>query len=201
MSHAGARARKRATYADLEALPDRLVGEIMDGDLYATPRPRLRHARAAVWLDRRLGLPFDDGIGGPGGWWILIEPELHFGEDYVVPDLAGWRRERLPVVPDEAHLELAPDWICEIISQSTERIDRGLKLHIYAREGVQHLWLLNPDTRTLEVLRLHGEQWLVAAVHTEESVVRAEPFDAIEFDLSGLWGAPPKPTNPGVASL
>jgi Uma2 family endonuclease len=140
-------------------------------------------------------LPFDDGIDGPGGWWILIEPELHFGEDYVVPDLAGWRRERLPVVPDEAHLELAPDWICEIISQSTERIDRGLKIHIYAREGVRHLWLLNPDTQTLEVLRLHGEQWLVAAVHTGGAVVRAEPFDAIEFDLSGLWGTPPSPAE------
>ena len=182
------RARKRATYADIEALPDHVVGEILAGNLYASPRPRFRHARAAGWLDRRLGPPFDEGSGGPGGWWILIEPELHLGEDVVVPDLAGWRRERLPVFPDVAHLELAPDWICEILSPSTERIDRGLKLQIYAREGVSHLWLLNPDARTLEVFRLRGDEWVVSAVHTGETPVRAEPFEAMELDFKTLWG-------------
>lgn len=188
MSHSGARATRRATYADLEALPEQCVGEILLGDLYASPRPRLRHAQAAGWLDRRLGPPFDEGSGGPGGWWILIEPELHFGDDVVVPDLAGWRRERLPEVPDASHLELAPDWLCEIISPSTERIDRGLKLGIYAREKVPYVWLLNPDARTLEILKLQAEQWLVVAVHTGQSPVRAEPFDAVELDLAALWG-------------
>ena len=188
MSHPGARAPRPATYADIEALSDRFVGEILDGDLYASPRPRLRHARATGWLDRRLGPPFDEGSGGPGGWWILIEPELRLGEDYVVPDLAGWRRERLPVFPDAARLELAPDWVCEILSPSTERIDRGLKLRIYARERVSHLWLLNPDARTLEVFRLQGGEWMVAAVHTGETPIRAEPFEAIELDLATLWG-------------
>jgi Uma2 family endonuclease len=182
------RARKRATYADVEALPDHVVGEILAGDLYASPRPRFRHARAAGWLDRRLGPPFDEGSGGPGGWWIFIEPELHLGEDVVVPDLAGWRRERLPVFPDVAYLELAPDWICEILSPSTERIDRGLKLQIYAREGVPHLWLLNPDARTLEVFRLQGDEWVVSAVYTGETPMRAEPFEAMELDLKTLWG-------------
>jgi Uma2 family endonuclease len=182
------RARKRATYADIEALPDHVVGEILAGDLYASPRPRLRHAQATGWVDRRLGPPFHEGRGGPGGWWILIEPELHLGEDVVVPDLAGWRRERLPVIPDAAYLELAPDWVCETLSPSTERIDRGLKLRIYARERVSHLWLLNPETRTLEVLRLHGGDWVVAAVHTGETPVRAEPFDAVELDFKTLWG-------------
>ena len=110
MTHSGARVPKRATYADIEALPDHLVGEILDGELHASPRPGLRHAVAATRLTGRLSPPFDDGLGGPGGWWILIEPELHLGEDIVVPDLAGWRRERLPEIPDAPHLELAPDW-------------------------------------------------------------------------------------------
>lgn len=188
MSHQGVRAPRPATYADIEALSDRFVGEILDGELYASPRPRLRHSQATGWLDRRIGPPFHEGSGGPGGWWILIEPELRLGEDYVVPDLAGWRRERLPAIPDAARLELAPDWVCEILSPSTERIDRGLKLRIYARERVAHLWLLNPDTRTLEVLRLHGGDWLVVGVHTGENPVRAEPFEAIEIDLATLWG-------------
>ncbi|MGH9323926.1 MAG: Uma2 family endonuclease [Vicinamibacteria bacterium] len=191
MSHSSARVPRKATYADLEALSDRYIGEIVGGDLYASPRPRLRHAVAATRLTVRLGPPFDEGSGGPGGWWILIEPELHFGTDVVVPDLAGWRRERLPVVPDAAYLELAPDWVCEIVSPSTERIDRGSKLGIYARERVLHVWLLNPDAKTLEVLKLQGEQWLVAAVHTGASPVRAEPFDAVELDLAGLWGETP----------
>lgn len=187
MAPTGARARKRATYADIEALPDHLVGEILDGELYASPRPRLRHVMAATRLTGRLSPPFDDGHGGPGGWWILVEPELHLGEDVVVPDLAGYRRERLPEIPDAPHLELAPDWVCEIVSPSTERIDRGLKLGVYARETVPHVWLINPESRTLEVLRLQKQEWVIASVHTESDAVRAEPFDAVELDLGGLW--------------
>lgn len=188
MSHSGARSRKRATYADIAALPEHLVGEILDGELYASPRPRLPHAVAETRLVGELGPPFDWGRGGPGGWRILVEPELHFGEDVVVPDLAGWRRERLPTIPDQAYLELAPDWVCEILSPSTERLDRGLKLGIYASAQVQNAWLVNPSTETLEILRLQGEGWLVVAVHTGEATVRAEPFDAIELDLDVLWG-------------
>ena len=191
MSHSGARIPKRATYTDLETLPDHLVGEILDGDLYASPRPRLRHAVAGTHLAGELAPPFSIGRGGPGGWWILGEPELHLAEDVVVPDLAGWRRERLPVVPDEPFLGLAPDWICEILSPSIERIDRGLKLRTYAREHVAHVWLLNPSTETLEVLKVQGEQWLVVTVYTGGVRVRAEPFEAIELDLAGLWGSPP----------
>lgn len=188
MVQAEARARKPAKYADLLVLPDHVVGEILAGDLYASPRPRFRHARAAAWLDRRLGPPFDDGVGGPGGWWLLIEPEIHFADEVLVPDLAGWRRERLPVFPDVAYLELAPDWVCEILSPSTERIDRGLKMRSYAREGVADLWLCNPEARTLEVLHLQGEKWLVTAVYSGEEIVRVQPFDVIELDLASLWG-------------
>ena len=191
MSHTRAPVPKPATYADVEALPDHVVGEILDGELYASPRPRLRHAMAATRLTGRLSPPFDDGEGGPGGWWLLMEPELHLGEDVVVPDLAGWRRERLPAVPDEPYLELAPDWVCEILSPSTERIDRGLKLAIYAREKVPHAWLVNPATRTLEVLRLQGDERLIATVHSDADRLRAEPFDAIELDLASLWGETP----------
>ena len=187
MSQTGARVHKRATYADLEALPDHLVGEILGGDLHASPRPGLRHALAATRLTGRLSAVFDDGLGGPGGWCVLVGPELHLGEDVLVPDLAGWRRERVPAIPDEPHLTLAPDWLCEILSPSTERIDRGLKLRIYAREKVSHSWLVNPATRTLEVLRLEGEDWLIVSVYSEADAIRAEPFDAVEIDLAGVW--------------
>ena len=132
-------ARPRATYDDLLAIPDHLVAEILDGELHATPRPAIPHAVASSSLGVEIGGPFGTGRGGPGGWWILIEPEIHLAADVVVPDLAGWRRAKLPEMPRTAFLELAPDWVCEIVWPSTERIDRGKKLPIYAREGVSHL--------------------------------------------------------------
>src|SRR5581483_11745138 len=137
--------KKPATYDDLIRVPDGKVAEILDGELYATPRPAAHHARVASALGFELGVPFDAGRGGPGGWWILDEPELHLHADVVVPDLAGWRRERLPIIPDVAAFTLPPDWVCEVVSASTEGIDRGKKLAIYAREGVAHAWLLNPS--------------------------------------------------------
>ena len=179
--------KKPATYADLERVPAHLVAEILDGELYASPRPALPHAHAASVLGVDIGGPFHRGRGGPGGWWILYEPELHLGSNVLVPDLAGWRRERLPVVPDAPAMSLAPDWACEIISPSTEGMDRGLKLAIYAREGVPHLWLVNPKSRTLEVLSLANGRWTLLATHVGTALVRAEPFDVVELDLSALW--------------
>ena len=176
-----------ATYEDLCAVPDHKVAEILDGELTVSPRPALRHARASSRLSGILAPPFDIGSGGPGGWWILYEPELHLRDDVVVPDLAAWRRERLPFVPDAAYLTLAPDWACEVISPSTERIDRSRKMRIYAREGVQQLWLLDPLVRTLEVLWLENARWVVIATHGDRDIVRVEPFDAIEIGLSTLW--------------
>lgn len=176
-----------ATYQDLLDLPDHVVGEILGGELHVTPRPAIRHANAGSVLGGGLNSAFHQGRGGPGGWWILDEPELHLAEDVVVPDLAGWRRERLPHLPDEAYLMLAPDWVCEILSPSTERIDRLKKLRIYAREGVAHAWLVNPEARTLEVLGLDGGRWVLLATHGDEEVVRAEPFDAVEIELGRLW--------------
>lgn len=187
----------RATYEELCQVPDHKVAEILDGELIVTPRPALRHARASAGLGGHLWGPFQAGRDGPGGWWILFEPELHLSEDVVVPDLAGWRHARLPVVPDAAYLSLAPDWVCEVISPATERVDRSRKMRIYAREGVMHLWLLDPVIRTLEVLRLEREQWVLLGTHSEADVVSAAPFEAIEIDLSTLWPDPPATLSTG----
>ena len=185
-----------ATYEDLEKLPDHVVAEIVDGELHASPRPALRHARSASRLGSRLGPPFDEGRGGPGGWIILFEPELHFAGDVLVPDLAGWRQTRLPSVPNLAALTLAPDWVCEVLSPSTSALDRLKKLRIYARESVGHIWLIDPIARTLEVLRLENARWSILAVHGNDETVRAEPFEAIEIELPGLWPDPPDAPAP-----
>jgi Uma2 family endonuclease len=181
-------AKPRATYEDLAQLPEYLVGEVLDGELHASPRPSAPHALAASTLQSDLGTLFQRGRGGPGGWWILSEPELHFGDEVAVPDLAGWRRDRMPSVPNAAFLTLAPDWVCEVVSPSTERIDRVKKLPLYAREKVGYAWLVNPTTRTLEVLRNEGARWLVLASYAGDAWVRAEPFEAVELDLLALWG-------------
>jgi Uma2 family endonuclease len=180
--------KRPATYEDLLQVPSHRVAEIVAGELHVSPRPAFRHALAASRLGVELGGPFDRGRGGPGGWWILDEPELHLGEDVLVPDLAGWRRERMPELPDVAASALAPDWICEVVSPSTERLDRAKKMQVYAREKVAFLWLLNPRTRTLEVYRLSEGRWLLLATYEGAAGVRAEPFDAVELELSPLWG-------------
>lgn len=181
---------RRPTLADLHELPEHLVGEIVAGDLHASPRPAPRHANATSGLGAELWGAFHRGRGGPGGWWILDEPAAHLGADVLVPDLGGWRRERLPQLPEDAFFALSPDWVCEAVSASTERLDRSLKLPAYAREGVRHAWLLNPLARTLEVYRNENGLWVLLATHAGPAVVRAEPFDAIELDLAPLWGDP-----------
>ncbi|MEO8465483.1 MAG: Uma2 family endonuclease [Gammaproteobacteria bacterium] len=180
--------KKGATYDDLRDVPDHFVAEMFDGELYATPRPALRHARAASVLGAALMGPFDQGRNGPGGWLILDEPELHFGRDVLVPDVAAWRRERLPRLPPDAYLTLAPDWVCEVLSTSTEELDRGKKLRVYARERVGFVWLIDPQRQTLEVLSLDGRgTWMKRGALEGRGNVRAEPFDAIELDLGALW--------------
>jgi Uma2 family endonuclease len=168
-------------------VPENFVAEILGGELYASPRPASPHARAAGKLAIKIGGPFEEGENGPGGWWFLPEPELHFGTDIVVPDIAGWRRERMPRIPNVAHFTLAPDWLCEVLSPSTQDIDRRKKLPIYAREGVSHVWLVDPLLQTLEVLRLESQRWSLVAGHEGDAIVRAEPFDAIELALRSLW--------------
>ena len=180
--------KRPATYADLEALPEHQVGEILGGELYASPRPALPHAWTASALGGLLIGPLMLGMNGPGGWVLLDEPELHLGEDVLVPDLAGWRRERLPELPRAAAMTLAPDWVCEILSPSNRARDRVLKLPLYAREGVPCVWLVDPDVRTLEVFRLSGPHYTLVASYAEDAVLRAEPFEALEFRLGLLWG-------------
>jgi Uma2 family endonuclease len=180
--------KRPATYADLEALPPNVVGELVEGELYASPRPAFPHAVAASQLGGELIGPFNRGRGGPGGWIILDEPELHLGDDVVVPDLSGWTRERMPLPPRTAATSLAPDWVCEVLSPSTVALDRGAKLRVYAREGVRHVWWVDPEARTLEVLRLEGAHYLLLDTHTGKARVRAPPFEAIELELAVLWG-------------
>lgn len=180
-------ARRNATYDDLRALPDNVIGEIIDGELVTQPRPASPHAVASSILGNELTGPFHRGKGGPGGWVILDEPELHLQGDVVVPDLAGWRRGRMPVIPEAPAFELAPDWACEVLSPSTEATDRVKKTRIYAREGVAFVWLVNPATRVLEVLGLAGATYRIASVHEGDERVRAVPFDAVELELGALW--------------
>lgn len=181
------RTRQSAVYEDLLKVPDHLVAEILDGELYTTLRPSPRHADASSGLGGALRGPFDRGRGGPGGWRVLDEPELHVGSDILVPDLAGWRRVRLPVLPEEAYFSLAPDWVCEVVSPSTATLDRVKKLSAYARERVSHAWLVDPIAQTLEALRLESGRWTIVSTWARADVVRAEPFEAIELDLTLLW--------------
>ena len=182
-------AKRNASYEDILALPENQVGEILNGQLYTHPRPAPKHAQAYSALGYNVGGPFGGGIGGPGGWWILDEPELHLGGDIVVPDLAGWRRERMPSLPETAWFELAPDWACEILSPSTARIDRAMKMPFYAREGVPHLWLVDPDARTLEVYNLQNDgHWVLFNTLKEDDPVSQPPFEAVSFSLGSLWG-------------
>ena len=183
-------ARRPATYADVLAAPEHVVAEILDGELYTTPRPASPHARAASILGSDLIGSFDrppDSSGKPGGWWILFEPELHLQADIVVPDLAGWRRERMPRLPNVAAFIQAPDWACEVVSPATAGMDRAHKMRIYAREQVSHLWLVDPIAKTLEVYRLDGNRWVVVSTHAGAEHVRAEPFAGVELDLARWW--------------
>ena len=176
-----------ATYQDLEQLPPNMVAEIVDGELWASPRPAPRHATAWARITSRIEPAFFQGRGGPGGWIILGEPEVHLGRQVLVPDLAGWRCARLPRLPATAYIALAPDWVCEVVSPSTARLDRAKKLGIYAAEGVHHAWLVDPLARTIEVLRLVRSRWAIIATHAGDAIVRIEPFEEIELEIGTFW--------------
>jgi Uma2 family endonuclease len=189
-----------ATYADLEAVPPHLVAEIVGGILETHPRPAPRHAGVKGQLSYELIGPFDRARGGPGGWIFLHEPELHLGADVLVPDLAGWRRKRLQEVPDAPFMPVRPDWVCEIASPSTERLDRGPKRRIYAEAGVEYLWLIDSRARLMEAFARAGESWLLLATLGAGDEARVPPFDAVGFPFDDLFpfdAKSPPETLPG----
>jgi len=171
-------------------VPDTKVAEIIDGELVVSPHPAWAHARAASALQAAIAGPFDrdpQDPPGPGGWCLVFEPELHLGDDVLVPDVAAWRRSRMPAQTNVPFVTLAPDWVCEVVSPSTGRIDRSRKMRIYGDAGVPSLWLVDPLARTLEIYRREGNRWIVVAVHGGADTVRAEPFDAVELALTRWW--------------
>lgn len=180
-------ARRAATLADLEALPDNVVGEIVGSELVVSPIFESLVAVARTSLLGELVGPFHKRQTGPKRWWILSRPAVQLSDDVLAPDLVGWTRDRLPRLEDISAFTLTPDWICEILSPSTMRLDRALKMPVYAREGVRHAWLIDPRAKTLEAFRLEGGRWVLLGVWSEDALVRAEPFDAVELALSELW--------------
>jgi Uma2 family endonuclease len=182
-----------ATERDLDALPEDVIGQIVDGELIVHPRPDPPHVVTASELGAMLIVPFRRSIGGPGGWIILDEPKIRFGRHLLVPDLGGWTKERF-VTPRKGPFTVIPDWACEVLSPSTRSFDRATKLPIYAQQEVGHVWIIDPVARTLEVLRLQQTGWFIVGIHKDEDKVRAEPFEAVEIDLSQIWGElPPEP--------
>ena len=181
------RRRSPATYQDVLDAPPHMVAELVEGALHLHPRPASRHALAGSALGVELGAPFQRGGGGPGGWWIIDEPELHLGSNVLVPDLAGWRRERLPEFPDAPWFDLVPDWVCEVPSPGTRGFDLTDKRRIYAKNGLAHLWLVDPKPRTLEAFALKGGRWVLVAARKDDDEARVSPFEAISFPLSALW--------------
>lgn len=182
-------APRRATYEDVLNAPANVIAEVLGGTLHTQPRPAVRHARATSKLSGVLGPRFDGDGPESNEWTLLYEPELHLGSDpdILVPDLAGWKRTTLAELPDAAFLTVPPDWVCEVLSPSTRRVDRVVKMPIYRRELVRHVWLIDPEAKTLEVFRLDGATYSLLGSYAENERVRAEPFDAIELELGRLW--------------
>jgi Uma2 family endonuclease len=186
--HLAPRQIRPATRLDLEALPPTWRGEILDGELYAFPRPGAPHADIEASVGSDLKAPFQRGRGGPGGWWILVEPGIQLPRaPEVAPDLAGWQRTRLARLPRNGPIEVVPDWVCEILSPGTRSYDMLVKRPFYAQIGVRHLWYIDSDARALTVSRLQDGRWLEVGVFGGEQVVRAEPFEAIELSLEPWW--------------
>jgi Uma2 family endonuclease len=175
-------------YQQLEALPEGLTGEVLNGQLHTQPRPTGPHARAEIELSLDIGGAYGRGRGGPGGWWILAEPEIHFvvDQEVAVPDLAGWRRERMPTIPQGHRFEVVPDWVCEILSPSTASKDRDIKMPLYAEYGVPYAWLVDPTSKTLEACRVQNGEWRLPAKAAGNDKIAVEPFDALKLDLSNL---------------
>jgi hypothetical protein len=183
----GESVKKFATYEDLLSVPENLVAEIIAGELITSPRPSMRHAQASSALGGEILGPFHRGKGGPGGWWILDEPELHLQGDILIPDLAGWRKDLVPRLPTDTHCKIPPNWVCEVLSPSTAGLDRVKKMPIYLREKIDHVWLIDPVTKTLEVYQRNESHWIALSSFSGNDLIRAAPFDAVEIELAALW--------------
>jgi Uma2 family endonuclease len=195
-------AQQPTLYEQLQALPEGLTGEILNGQLHTIPRPSGPHGRASFKLAARIEGPYDAGRGGPGGWWIFAEPEVHFVRDreVAVPDLAGWRRERMPDPPQGHKFEVAPDWVCEILSPSTQSKDRKIKMPLYACHAVAFAWLIDPQARTLEAYQLEADDWQELGRFSGAAQVAVPPFEAVTIALDGLW-LPPGPEKGRATKL
>ena len=182
-------ARKLSLYEQLEVLPEGLRGEIFNGQVRAQPRPAWPHALASSRLGSDIEAPYGRGRGGPGGWWIIDEPEIHFVADYevLVPDIAGWRRERMPTPPEGHKIPVVPDWICEVFSPSTKSTDREEKMPVYAHHGVRYAWLVDPKAFTLEAYQLAEGEWIPLGLFRDDDMVSVEPFKDICIRLADLW--------------
>jgi Uma2 family endonuclease len=180
-------AKRLATYEELYSIPEDMIGEIVNGELIVTPRPGPRHMNVTTILGEELGPPYRRGRGGPGGWIFLIEVEIKLGEDIVVPDLAGWRKERFPTKTEHNWIPVAPDWVCEVLSPSTFRNDKVRKMPLYACHNVGHIWLIDPGAMTMDAFRLESGRWALLASFSEDDKVRIEPFQEIEIHLGDLW--------------
>lgn len=179
--------RRPATYQDVLNAPEHMVAEIVDGELFTSPRPATRHARALGSLFSQLSRQFDDGDGGPGGWWIVLEPELHLGKDVLVPDIAAWRRARMPIFPDTSFVDLVPDWVCEVLSKSNAAHDKFRKMPRYAIHEVEYAWLVDTVARGVESFQRQDQRWLQVAMHQGSDIIRAVPFEDGEVNLARLW--------------
>jgi Uma2 family endonuclease len=177
------------TLADLDALPPGIVGEIIEGVLYTMTKPRARHQRTSTGISGDLCGPFDLGRGGPGGWWIISVPGIELPNDTkeISPDVAGWRRERMPELPVDEPISVVPEWVCEILSPTTRRHDLLRKQPYYAKVGVPFLWLVDLEARVLTAYRLERDAWQVIGTYSEETEVRIPPFDAVPLRVTDWW--------------
>jgi Uma2 family endonuclease len=185
------------TLADLDALPPGIVGEIIEGVLYTMTKPRMRHQRTGLEIGSGLLGPFDHGFGGPGGWWIVTEPGIELpNTPEISPDVAGWRRERMPEMPVDEPIRLVPDWVCEILSPTTRRHDMLHKQPYYAKIGVPIMWLVDIEARVLTVHRLESSHWVTIGTYSDEIEARIAPFDAVPLNVTRWWPPAALAANP-----
>jgi Uma2 family endonuclease len=175
-------------YAIVRALPEGQRGEILvAGELHITMgRPGKKHRRAAQVLYVALS-PRDANVGGTG-WWIELEPEVRFGERLFDPDLAGWRVDRVPEIPDENPIAIVPDWCCEVLSPSTAKDDVRTKLPGYITAGVPLVWIIDPIDHLVQVFGAHDGKPVLVKTASDEGNARLPPFD-LEIDVRRLWTA------------